>query len=267
MTTTDNLPAPIKCGTRGLQPRDFDQQWRMAVAYHRSGLTPFKSPEEAFVAIQKALELGLPSSSVTDSIAVVKGKASVYGKAGKAVVRAHPLCEDMECLTEGEGDAMVAVCRIKRRGCDWTEARFSVEDAKIARLWGSGDNWRKYPRDMLGYKAFSRCAGTAIPEALCGVPVYEDYVDVGPRLAEPVRQAVVVSGEGTPDPLIAQLCGPGDRDDETERGAEVVTEDADAAEAEDPEPDPDDPDVCPACGGGFGEAHPALPRCKCMGGE
>ena len=88
------------------------------------------------------------------NIAVINGKPSVYGDAMMALVQASPVCEDVEEFFEDEGTPNpVAVCVAKRKNRKPVVAKFSVEDAKRAGLWGKQGPWSAYPKRMMQMSA------------------------------------------------------------------------------------------------------------------
>ncbi len=101
------------------------------------------------VAMQWGAEIGLAPMQALQNIAVINGKPSVYGDAAMALVQASPHCEDIEEYFENENTPNpTAVCVAKRRGRKPVVAKFSVEDAKRAGLWGKQGPWQAYPKRM-----------------------------------------------------------------------------------------------------------------------
>jgi hypothetical protein len=153
------------------------------------------------------------------NIAVINGKPSVYGDAAMALVQASSVCEDVEEYFEGEGTTNpVAVCVAKRKGRKPVTAKFSVEDAKRAGLWGKGGPWSAYPKRMMQMRARGFALRDAFPDVLKGLITAEeaqDYPDEAkPRLTanpanpldmvarSPVEPAVVV--QQVSDPVLIE---------------------------------------------------------------
>jgi hypothetical protein len=112
------------------------------------------------------------------NIAVINGKPSVYGDAMMALVQASPVCEGIDEHIEGEGTANpVAVCVAKRKGRNPVIARFSVEDAKRAGLWGKQGPWQAYPKRMLQMRARGFALRDAFPDVLKGLITAEEAQD------------------------------------------------------------------------------------------
>jgi hypothetical protein len=112
------------------------------------------------------------------NIAVINGKPSVYGDAAMALVQASPVCEDIEEYFDGEGTPNpVAVCVAKRKGRKPVVAKFSVEDAKRAGLWGKQGPWQAYPKRMMQMRARGFALRDAFPDVLKGLITAEEAQD------------------------------------------------------------------------------------------
>ena len=145
-------------------------------------------PQDIMVCVQWGYEIGLAPMQALQNIAVINGKPSVYGDAAMALVQASPVCEGVEEFMEGEGTANpVAVCIANRKGRKPVTARFSVEDAKRAGLWGKQGPWQAYPKRMLAMRARGFALRDAFPDVLKGLITAEEAQDF-PDEAKP-RQA------------------------------------------------------------------------------
>lgn len=182
-------------------PRNFDEARAMANMLSRAPqmLPPqfVGKPDAILAAWSLGAPLGLSVLASLQNIAVINGRPSVWGQAALAVVlgatdsAGRPVCESFREWEEGEGDDLVAICEVRRRGWGEPVRRvFSVEDAKQARLWlgmGISDRskreqsvWFKYPRRMLQMRARSWAMRDAFPDALSGLPIAEEIRDVDP---------------------------------------------------------------------------------------
>jgi hypothetical protein len=138
------------------------------------------------------------------NIAVINGKPSVYGDAMMALVQASAVCEDVEEFFEGEGTPNpVAVCIAKRKNRKPVVAKFSVEDAKRAGLWGKQGPWSAYPKRMMQMRARGFALRDAFPDVLKGlisVEEAQDYPDEAkPRpVAKPANPLDLVA---KPEPV------------------------------------------------------------------
>jgi len=112
------------------------------------------------------------------NIAVINGKPSVYGDAMMALVQASAVCDDVEEYFENEGTPNpVAVCVAKRKNRKPVVAKFSVEDAKRAGLWGKQGPWSAYPKRMMQMRARGFALRDAFPDVLKGLISAEEAQD------------------------------------------------------------------------------------------
>jgi hypothetical protein len=135
-------------------------------------------PQDIMVCVQWGYEIGLAPMQALQNIAVINGKPSVYGDAAMALVQASPVCEDVEEYFEGEGTPNpIAVCVAKRKGRKPVVAKFSVEDAKRAGLWGKQGPWSAYPKRMMQMRARGFALRDAFPDVLKGLITAEEAQD------------------------------------------------------------------------------------------
>jgi len=135
-------------------------------------------PQDIMVCVQWGYEIGLAPMQALQNIAVINGKPSVYGDAAMALVQASPVCEGVEEYMEGEGTPNpVAVCVAHRKGRKPVTAKFSVEDAKRAGLWGKQGPWQAYPKRMLAMRARGFALRDAFPDVLKGLITAEEAQD------------------------------------------------------------------------------------------
>lgn len=133
---------------------------------------------DVLVCVQWGAEIGLAPMQALQNIAVINGKPSVYGDAAMALVQASPVCEDIEEYFESEGTPNpVAVCVAKRKGRKPVVAKFSVEDAKRAGLWGKQGPWQAYPKRMMQMRARGFALRDAFPDVLKGLITAEEAQD------------------------------------------------------------------------------------------
>jgi hypothetical protein len=149
-------------------------------------------PEDVLVAVQWGKELGLAPLQALQNIACINGKPSVYGDAAMALVQNSAVCENIEEFIESEGTPNpTAVCVAHRKNRTPITARFSVEDAKRAGLWGKQGPWTAYPKRMLQMRARGFALRDAFPDVLKGLITVEeanDYPDEAkPALRQPMR--------------------------------------------------------------------------------
>lgn len=207
---------------QGFAPATLDEAMRFSDMLASSSMVPKAyqgKPQDILVCVQWGYEMGLAPMQALQNIAVINGKPSVYGDAAMALVQASPVCEDIEEFFEGEGTPNpVAVCVAHRKGRKPVTAKFSVEDAKRAGLWGKQGPWQAYPKRMMQMRARGFALRDAFPDVLKGLITAEeaqDYPDEAkPRAAKditqrnpldalaPSKSAPVAIPQETTDPVI-----------------------------------------------------------------
>lgn len=162
-------------------PQSFDEAYKIAQVLASSDLVPkdYKGkPENCLVAMQWGADVGLAGLQALQNIAVINGRPSIWGDAAKALVFAHPECEDVAESVTGDGDNIIATCVAKRKNKQAVTATFSVADAKKAGLWGKQGPWQNYPKRMLQLRARGFAIRDAFPDALRGLITAEEAQDM-----------------------------------------------------------------------------------------
>lgn len=165
----------------GFTPQTMTEALEFSKTLAASSMVPRAyqgKPEDILVCVQWGLEIGLAPMQALQNIAVINGKPSVYGDAALALVQASPVCEGVDETMEGEGTAnLTAVCICHRKNRQPVTARFSVEDAKRAGLWGKQGPWTSYPKRMLQMRARGFALRDAFPDVLKGLITAEEAQD------------------------------------------------------------------------------------------
>jgi hypothetical protein len=119
--------------------------------------------------------LGLDPFQSLAGIAVINGKSCVWGDTLAALARRHSECKGIsESFNE---TTMTATCVVKRNDETITQS-FSKKDAEQAGLWSKVGPWRTYPKRMLQMRARSWAIRDAFPDALQGIYVAEEAMDI-----------------------------------------------------------------------------------------
>lgn len=201
LTTTNNQFAPAT----------IDEAMRLSEMLSKSSMVPRAyqgKPEDILVATIWGREMGLATLQALQNIAVINGKPSVYGDAMMALVQASPVCDGIDEHIEGEGTPNpVAVCIAKRKGRNPVIAKFSVEDAKRANLWGKQGPWQAYPKRMLQMRARGFALRDAFPDVLKGLITAEEAADY-PDEAKPKERDVTPAKPANPLDAIAPPAPP-----------------------------------------------------------
>jgi len=121
---------------------------------------------QAAVKILAGRELGLKPIESMTGINIIKGKVSLSAVVMASVLKRTP-GYDYKVLEHNE-----TICKIDfiRNGQSLGVSKFDVADAKQAKLL-DGDNYKKYPRNMLFARAMSNGIRWYCPEVLGG-PAY-----------------------------------------------------------------------------------------------
>ncbi len=98
--------------------------------------------------------IGFTPEESTQYIYEVHGRLAMTAKGMLARATRLPDFKGIECNYTGTGDNLNCQVAIHLEGKLPFSAEFSMQDAKLAGL--NGDNWRKYPKDMLRARAISR---------------------------------------------------------------------------------------------------------------
>lgn len=171
----------LATSNQGFAPTTLTEAMTFSEMLSKSQMVPKAyqgKPEDVLVAIQWGRELGLAPLQALQNIACINGKPSVYGDAAMALVQASPVCEGIDEHFENEGTPNpTAVCIAKRKGRNPVIARFSVEDAKRAGLWGKQGPWQAYPKRMMQMRARGFALRDAFPDVLKGLITAEEASD------------------------------------------------------------------------------------------
>jgi hypothetical protein len=184
------MSALAKTGNFYLAPSSFSEAKQFAELIAQSDLAPKDyrgKPGNIIVAMSMGADVGLSPMQSLSSIAVINGKAALYGDALIAIVQASPDYEDIEeTVLNG-----VATCIVKRRNRTPTTRTFSRDDAKKAGLLGKQGPWTQYENRMLQMRARAFALRDAFADVLRGLQMAEEVQDYE------VRATVVENPRGT----------------------------------------------------------------------
>lgn len=200
-------PIPARHRPRGMNLEGMQDCLRFAEVAVASGiLSPafMKAPDPiaaAFVAIQLGAEVGLSPMASLQNIAVINGRPGLFGPAMLAVVEASGLMENFEEWIEGEGDKMVAYCKVKRFGRPERVTAFSWADAVKARLPGKQGPWTEYPKRMMQARARGFALKDVFPDVLAGLAnTVEELQDIPAEPRDVTPTAVIPPKQSLPKP-------------------------------------------------------------------
>jgi len=185
-------------------------------------------------AILRGLEVGLAPMQALASIAVINGRATLWGDALRALVlRAGHW---IDCEVVGEGNNATATATLTRSDGSKLTRTFSMADARKASLMNKS-TWQQYPARMLMNRATAFAVRDGAADVLMGLGVAEEADDYGPDHARDVtprdRAGPRRGGIATAAPLLPAATGKDNHKDSGES-------DMDAAPDGDGPPEGDD---------------------------
>jgi len=148
-------------------PRSVDEVRVLAKSMLGSALLPeaFRREPDIIAAVVAGLELGLPPMAALRGVHMIKGRPALSAATMVAVVLGRGLAEYFECVEDRPESVTYETKRVGGRNpqrATWTSA-----DQRRAGL--SGDNWTKFPSDMLHARCMARLARRAYPDVLAGI--------------------------------------------------------------------------------------------------
>ena len=132
--------------------------------------------DEAIARISYGKSLNMSPKLALTNTMIVNGNMTIWGDALPAVIYQSGLMEYKE--ETFDATTMTAICTIKRKDMARPETRtFSMEDAKIAGLWGK-NVWAKYPKRMLQQRARTYAFRDIFPDVLQGMITTEEAQEI-----------------------------------------------------------------------------------------
>lgn len=177
---------------------------------------------QVFLAMQAGLEHGLGYTGGIQSFVIINNMPSWRGQAAIGKIRASRVLEpgtlEFGCDEFGTINGQPALrgyARARRVGDSKTTERFFTQQEAIdAKLWSSGDNWTKFKRRMLMWRAVGFLTKDLFPDVLGNFPIAEELLggDLEDGPVAPSRQTVSVLAtapalSAASDPLLAEVSG------------------------------------------------------------
>lgn len=142
------------------------------------------NPEKCFAAIYKGASLGLDAFTSLQRIAVVNGRATIWGDTALALVRKSGLMTRFEEEIIDNNGKLTARCVVQRQNEKEHISTFSQEEATNAGLWGA-NVWKKYPQRMLKYRARAYALRDIFADVLDGLYLKEE-IEGGDEIFTPI---------------------------------------------------------------------------------
>jgi hypothetical protein len=198
MTTTELAPRAPRMAMGSLEDPEALGRVLAASGYFQDA----RDAAQAVVKVLAGAELGFgPIASMT-GVYIVKGRVTLSANLMAAAIKRHPKYDyRVKDLTDEKAEVAFF-----ERGQEIGSSEFTMADARRAQLSG-GENWKKYPRNMLLWRAMSNGAKFYCPDAFSGAPVYtpdELGADVDPETGE------IIEGSFRDDPpsFVARASAP-----------------------------------------------------------
>lgn len=194
-----------------LQPQTIGQALEWANLMCQSQLVPKDmrgKPADVLVAILWGNQLGMTVVQALQNIAVVNGRATIWGDAYLGIVlgRAGDQVEKFEETWEPDVDGGKWTTTVKRRGpLPEVTRSFSIGDASKVFYYADGnkkrlsdkDTYQNYPRRMCKFKARNEALRDTFPDLILGIGIREeaDEYDTEQRVGEGATAAAAQRAE------------------------------------------------------------------------
>lgn len=154
-------------------PTNLEDLQRLARMCAESGFfQDARQLAQACVKIAAGAEYGLPPVVSMTGINVIKGRVTLSANTMAAIMKRA----GYKLKTRFDGEQSCAITVIDPDGEELGVSSFSMDDARKAGL--GGDNWKKFPRNMLFARAVSNAARWFAPEVLTGAITPEELGEV-----------------------------------------------------------------------------------------
>lgn len=163
-------------------PQTFDQAMTLAEHLAKSKIVPKDYQGDAasvFAAMSLGSSVGLNPMQSVQNIATINGRPSLWGDAIPAIIKNHPKYGGMEEWYDDK--TSTAHCIMKRKGDHDVHQTFSMTQAQQAGLTGKQGPWQNYPKRMCQMRARAFAARDQFPDALKGLSIAEEVMDIEPR--------------------------------------------------------------------------------------
>ena len=144
---------------------------KVGAGLHQSGLYPqFKNAQSCYAVVQYGYELGLGPMTSLQNINLIQGKPAANGQTMLSLAMSRGVTFKVE-------EETTESCTILfKRGKMEYRATFTHEDAKRAGLTGK-DNWKKWPTEMLYWRAVAKGVRRIAPDAVMGLYTPDELTD------------------------------------------------------------------------------------------
>ena len=206
-----------------LVPQNLKEAMELAKLIADSDLAPkdFKGkPGNVMIAVQMGQEVGLAPMAAIQNIAVINGKPSIYGDAGKAILLSKGFIIDEDDIAIVKKNNMTGRCKITRPGYPPIERTFTKENAVKAGLWDKAGPWTTFPERQLAWRAFWFAARDCASDVLKGLGGFEEIRDLERDITTEASHTIVPQPTSKSDaPAAAQTQGSATAQQDSSSGA------------------------------------------------
>lgn len=151
--------------SKPLTPSTWEMISSIAPAMHQSRLFGVTSAEQAMAIMLKGYELGLSLTASFEFIQQIQGRPALSPRGALALILQCPELENLKI----EDKANACTVTMKRRGGFEYTSTFTLDDAQKAGLVKDDSGWKKYPANMLRWRAIGFCADVVFPDVIGGM--------------------------------------------------------------------------------------------------
>lgn len=207
----ETTAAMVQVTPSGIEITSLEQLMKFSRMLVADGAAPKSwSAGQVAIAIQSGLQVGLGLTGGIQQGVVINGIFSWRGQAAVALIQNSGKCKpgSLSFGCRGEGDDRVGYAVALRIGYTRAEERtFSVEDARLAKLWTKPGPWHDYPRRQLAWRALGFLARDVFPDVLGGFPLAEEAVDFEVRTERTSGSRPELPPPPSHDPLMDAIEG------------------------------------------------------------
>jgi hypothetical protein len=180
-----------------LDKESFAQMCKVAKMFSESSLVPSNfqgKPQDCLIAVDMANRMGVSPMMVMQNLYVVKGKPSWSGQACMSLIQncgrfknVHPVYTGIKG-TDNRGCYIEATTIVDNTVIQGTE--ITIDMAK-AEGWLSNSKWKNMPEQMLAYRAAAFFARVNCPDALMGMQLSDEIIDIEkekPTIVDPFAE-------------------------------------------------------------------------------
>lgn len=192
-----------------VRPHPSTDEWNMykemAKPFHGAHCFGVANVDQAVAIIIKGHYLGFDPAASLEFIQIVDGRPALSPRGMLAILHSHPECEciKIEDQADREGNPTACTVYMKRKNGFEHTITFTIQDAERAGLVKPDGNWKKYPANMLRWRAIGFCADVVFPDIIGGMKRADEFgANISPDgdVVEGTWQPVVEPPRPQPQP-------------------------------------------------------------------